>query len=124
MGKKVAFVGLGDVVAEGLGEELIGRGEVLLAVPEQHKGTVVERGSGRLGHQRGLTETRLARHEQHVAPLAPGDTLDGVGYRCRLRLAADHSYGWANGQTMSWGDPDVASALPSAVQAIERTLAE
>ena len=70
---------VGDVVAERLGEELVGGGEVLLAVPEQHAGPGVEGGPGRLGHERGLAQTGLARDEQDLAAFARGDPLGGVG---------------------------------------------
>ena len=70
MGEELVLGGVGDVVAEGFGEELVGGGEVLLAVPEQHAGPVVEGGPGRLGHQGGLAQTGLARDEQDLAPFA------------------------------------------------------
>ena len=37
---------MGDEVAEGFGEQLVRRGEVFLAVPEQHTGALVERRPG------------------------------------------------------------------------------
>ena len=68
--RSCVFGGVGDVVAEGLGEELVGGGEVLLAVAEQHAGPVVERGPGRLGHQGGLAQTGLTRDEEDLAAVA------------------------------------------------------
>lgn len=63
MGEDLVFGCVGDVVAECLGEELVGGGEVLLAVAEEDKGTVVERSSGRLGNQCRLPLAGLARDE-------------------------------------------------------------
>ena len=63
VGQQLVFGGMGDVVAERLGEELVGGGEVLFAVAEQHAGPVVESRPGRLGHQGGLAQTGLARDE-------------------------------------------------------------
>ena len=62
--------GVGDVVAERFGEELVRRGEILFAMPEQHARAVVERGAGRLGDERGLAQPGLARHEQDLAAFA------------------------------------------------------
>ena len=41
---------------------------------------------GRLGDERGLAQTGLARDEQHLASLAGGDPLDRVRHRRRSRL--------------------------------------
>ena len=92
VGDELVFGRVRDVVAEGLGEELVGRGEILLAVPEQHAGPAVEGRPGRLGDQRGLAQPGLARDEQHLAPLARGDPLGRVRHRRRLGLAADHTH--------------------------------
>ena len=84
VGEELVLGSVGDVVAEGFGEELVGGGEVLLAVAEQHTGPGVERGPGRLGHEGGLAQTGLTRDEQHLAPFAARHTLDGVGDRSHL----------------------------------------
>ena len=97
--QELVFRGVGDVVAEGFGKELVGGGEVLLAVTEQHAGTAVEGGPGRVGHQRGLAQTRLARDEQYLAPFALGDALDGIAYRLAISaFTPDHAHGGSNGQ--------------------------
>ena len=81
---------MGDVVTEGLGEELIRGGEVLFAVPEQHTRPAVERGP-RQPRPRGWScpdrphPTRAATSR----PSPVGDALDRVGHRRDLGLAAD-----------------------------------
>ena len=92
MGAGAVFGGVGDVVPERLGEELVRGGEVLLAVAEQHAGPVVEGGPGRLGHQRGLAETGLARDEHDLASFAAGHALYGIGDRLHLGLPPDHAH--------------------------------
>ena len=92
VGQELLLGSVGDVVPEGLGEELVRGGEVLLAVPEQHTGPCVEGGSGRLGHERGLAQTGFARDEEHLAPFAPGHPLDGVGHGLALGVASDHTH--------------------------------
>ena len=66
---------------EGFGEQLVRGGEVFLAVPEQHTGALVERDPGRLGEQRGLAETGLARHQEHLPALTRGDPLERIQRR-------------------------------------------
>ena len=99
MGDELVFGGVGDVMAERLGEELIRRGEILLAMPEQHARPGVERGAGRLGHQRGLAQTGLTRNEQRLASFATGDTLEGIRHRRHLGFAAHHTHRGAHAQT-------------------------
>jgi len=79
VGDKFSLAGVGDVVTEGFGEELIGRGEVLLAVTEQHAGAAVERGAGRFGHQRGLAQTGLTRDQQNLSAFPLRHALGGIG---------------------------------------------
>ena len=71
-GPGALFGGVGDVVPEGLGEQPVGGGQVLVAVTEQHAGPVVEGRPGRLGHQGRLTLAGLAGDEEDLAaqPLA------------------------------------------------------
>ena len=59
---------MGDIVAERLGDQLVGGGEVLLAVPEQHEGPLVEGGAGGLRHQGGLAQARFAGDQEDFAP--------------------------------------------------------
>ena len=80
---------MGDVVAEGLGEELVRGGQVLLAVAEQHAGALGEGRPGRLGHQGGLAQTRP--HPRRAAPRGPspaGTALGRIGDRRQLGLSA------------------------------------
>ena len=50
---------VGDVVAERLREQLVRGREILLAMPEQHTRTRLERHTSRLRNQRGLAQTGL-----------------------------------------------------------------
>ena len=90
--------GVAHVVAERLGEELIGGGKVLFTVPEQHTGTAVECGPGGFRDKRRLAQAGLTRDEEHLPPLAPGDSLGRVCNRLQLRLAPDNADGGADGQ--------------------------
>ena len=89
--------GVGDVVAQRLGEELIGRRQVLFAMPEQHTPIAVERGPGRLGHERGLAEAGLTRDEDHL-PDAAADTLERIQDRRRLGFPAHDTCGGAHAE--------------------------
>jgi hypothetical protein len=92
MRDKLIFRSVRDVMAERLAKELVRRREILLAMPEQHTRPRVERSAGRLRDQRGLTQTRLTRNQQHLASFAIGDTLERVRHRRRLGIAADNTY--------------------------------
>ena len=72
--------GVGDVVPERLGEELVRRGEVLFAMAEQHAGAVVEGGACGGGGDRRLPEPGLARDEEHLTAVAAADALRRVGH--------------------------------------------
>ena len=99
VGDELLLGGVGDEVAERLGEQLIGRREVLFAMPEQHARPAVERGPGRLGDQRGLAETGLTRDEEHLAAFALSDALERVQHRRRLGLPAHDPGRGTHGQT-------------------------
>ena len=99
MGDELLFGGVGDVVAERLGEELVRRGEILFAMPEQHARPAVERSPGRLGDQRGLAQTGLTRDEEHLAALATGDALERVRHRRHLGFPADDTRRGTHAQT-------------------------
>ena len=88
VGDELLLGGVGDEVAERFGEQLVRGGEVLLAVPEQHTGALVERDPGRLGDQRRLAETGLTRDEQHLPALARGDALERIQHRRQLGVPA------------------------------------
>ena len=109
MGEELVLGGVGDVVPERFGEELVGGGEVLLAVAEQHTRPGVESGPGRFGHQGGLAQAGLARDEHHLAPLARGHPLGGIGHRLHLGFASDHTHGGAHGQAGGSGTTVPAS---------------
>ena len=82
------FGGVGDVVPERLGEQLIRRREVFLAMPEQHTRPAIERRPRRVGDERGLAQTGLTRDEEHLASLARGDALERVRHRSPSRSRA------------------------------------
>src|ERR1700726_556202 len=90
---------MGDEVVEGLGEQLVRGGEILLAMPEEHAGPVVKGSPSSLGHESGLTQTGLTRDEKYLAPLASRGSLASVGNRLHLRFAPDYAESRTNGQT-------------------------
>ena len=111
-------------MAERLGEQLIGGGEVFFAVAEQHAGPIFERSAGRLGHQGGLAQTGLARDQEDLAAPAGRHPLEGLGDRRHLSLPAHHSDRGAHGQA-GWerdgGCASVASeALPDHLDGLNR----
>ena len=110
VGKELVLGSVGDVVADGFGEELVGGGQVLLAVAEQNTGPTVEGDPCCIGHERGLAQTGLARDEHHLAPLPRGDALVGIGDRRHLGLASDHAHGGAQGEAR--GERDGAGIGP------------
>ena len=59
---------VGHIVPERFGEELVGRGEVLLAVPEQHTRAVVEGGACGGGRDRRLPDPPRPRRESLHGP--------------------------------------------------------
>jgi hypothetical protein len=75
VGEEMFLWGVSDVLAKGLGEELIGGGKVLLAMAEQHARSVIERRSCRLGHQGGFAQTGLAGDDQNFTSFAIGHAL-------------------------------------------------
>ena len=99
VGDELVFGGVGDVMAERFGEELVRRGEILLAMPEQHARPGVEASAGRLGHQRGLAQTGLTRDEEHLASFAAGDALERIRHRRRLGFSTDDTRCGAHAQT-------------------------
>ena len=78
MGNELLFGGVRDVIPQSFGEQLIWRGEIFLAMPEQHTRAEIERGAGDLGDQRRLAETGFTRDEDDLASFATGDTLERV----------------------------------------------
>ena len=83
---------MGDVVPQRLGEQLVGRGQFLLAVPEQHRGTGRERGAGDLSRQRGLAQTCLAGDQHNLSPTVTRHPLVGVRTERDLGRPADHTH--------------------------------
>jgi len=79
--EKLLLVSVRDEMGERFGEELIRRCEILFAMPEQHAGPFGERSPGRLGHQRGLAQARLARYKQSLASFAVSDAFQGSSDR-------------------------------------------
>ena len=117
VGQELLLGSVGDVMPEGLGEKLVGSGEILLAVTEQHAGSCVEGRPSRLGHQRGLAQTSLARDEEHLAPLAPSNPLGGVGHGLHLGVASHNTSGGAHGKTTGQGHRGPLSVPRSGSQA-------
>ena len=83
MVQELLLGGVGDEVVQSLGEELVGGGEVLLAVTEEHTSPIVEGGAGRFGHQRGLAQPGLPGDEDISSPRSARHPL-----RRRRRLPA------------------------------------
>jgi hypothetical protein len=104
VGAELVLGRVGDVVTESLSEELIGGGEVLLTVTEQHAGAIVERVPSNLGDEGGLAQPGLAREEERLQPCSSGDTFEGVHDRGHLGAATDHPHGGAHGQTCGQWD--------------------
>ena len=72
---QLVFGRVRHVMTERLGEELVGRGEIFFAVPEQHARAGVERGARRFGDKCRLAEAGFTRDEQHFASIAGRDAL-------------------------------------------------
>jgi hypothetical protein len=115
---------MGDVVTEGLSEELIGVGEILLAVSEQHDCPSVEGGASRLGHEGGLAETGLSRDQENFASVALGDAFGCVGHRLHFRVTAHHSHARADSQAARERDGcpgvDFSQGLPDNLDGLDR----
>ena len=111
MGPELLIGGVGDEVTERLGEELVRDGEVLLAVTEQDKGSVLRYRPRRLTHERRLTQAGLTRDEHDLALSVSGHPLGRGGDRRHLVLPPHHPHRWACGQAArEWdGDPGFAS---------------
>ena len=103
MVEELLLTGVGHVVGERLAEELIRGGQVLLAVPEQHARTLIERGLRRSGQQRGLAHAGLSRDQQDLASLTTVDPFIGAGQLSDFVLAADHSHRGACAQAPGQG---------------------
>ena len=73
--------------------------------------------SGRLGHERGLAQTGLARDEEDLTPFATGHPLDGVGDGLDLGVASDDAHGGPHGQTTGRGIEVAVIGSPSGSQA-------
>ena len=116
VGEELVLGSVGDVVAERLGEELVGGGEVLLAVAEQHASPAVEGGPRRFGHQGGLAQTGLARDQEHLAPFARRDALGGVGHRLQSRTPGPPPHTGAHSQTAGSGTAPRIAAPPRGSQ--------
>ena len=104
VGEELFLGGVGDVVTERFGEELVRGGEVLLAVTEEHAGPVVERGPSRLGDQCRLAQAGLAGDEQRPPPLAAATRLTASADGRHLGLPTDHAHGGAHGQAAGQRD--------------------
>ena len=125
VGQELILGGVGDVVAERFGEQLVGSGEVLFAMAEQHAGPVVEGGSGRLGHQgASCPDPPRPRPAGPRGPPPAATRLTASVIVCHLGLAADHSDCGAHGQATQgagWTVRRVASeGLPNDLDGLDR----
>ena len=87
-----------DVVAERFGEELVGRGHVLLAVAEQDGSARAMRGTSGFGQEGRLPEPGFTAHEHDLSPFTVRDTFECCNEHCRLHVATNHSDRWPDGQ--------------------------
>ena len=99
VGGELFLGGVGDVVAECLGEQLVGGGEILLTVSEQHAGPGVEGRPCRLGHHGRLAQTRLARDQVDLTSPTCRHLFHGIGDRRHLGISAHHSDRRVHSQT-------------------------
>ena len=86
-------------MGKGLGEQLVGSGQILLAVAEQHAGPAVEGRPRRLGHHCRLAQARLARDEEDLASSARSNLFCRIGDRRHLGIPAHHTDRRVHGQT-------------------------
>ena len=115
VGEKPLFGCLGHVVAEGLGKELVGGGEVLFTMAEEDACSSVEARSCRFADQRGLSEARLTRDEKDLAAPARGHAFECTGDRRQLDLPANHAGGRARDEAPGEGNgpgPGIPERLP------------
>ena len=125
VGNQLILGGMGDVMPEGLGKELVGGGQVLIAVAEQHTGPSVEGSPGRFGHEGGLAQAGLARDEHHLAPFGPATRLAASAITCRLGFPPDHTNRGTPGQAGGNGIDGLASVdhsegLPQHLDGLDR----
>ena len=98
---------VGDVVVEGLGEELIGGGKVLFAVAEEDAGPAGKSGPRRLRHQGRLADAGLTGDQQDLAYPVAGDALGCVGNCLCLDFSSNESNCRPHGQTARERDGDL-----------------
>jgi hypothetical protein len=90
-GLEIVLTGLGDVMSDGLGEELIGGGQALFAVPEQDAGPFLGCATRALAQEGGLAETRFSGDEEDLTIFLRRRTLERGGDLVEFGLAADHA---------------------------------
>lgn len=124
MGEQLVLGGMGDAMAECLGEELIGIGQVLFTMAEENTGPTVERRACCLGHDGRLALASLARDEEDLAPIPLSDALGGVRHLRQLGLSAHHTHGGPHGETTWQGDRDsgvsISEWLPNDFDSLDR----
>jgi hypothetical protein len=80
---------VGQDVAQGLDEGLVGQAQVLIATPEEDDRTLAVGPAGHFGHQAGLAHARLATHEHQVGPALDGGRAPGLLEHLRLGRPVD-----------------------------------
>ena len=78
VGLELGGGGGGHVVAQGLGEGLVGQGQLLVAAPVEDPGAAGVGGPGHGGHQGGLARPRLPADQHPLAALHPGPLQGGL----------------------------------------------
>ena len=81
---------MSDEVPECLGEELIGRGEALFTVPEEHAGPAGQCGPAGLGNQCCLAQAGFAGDKHQLASLTRRHPLYRVRHQRHLDLPSNH----------------------------------
>ena len=122
MRDELGFGGVGDVVAERFGEELIRSGEILFAMPEQHARAVGERGAGPPRRRAWSCPDRLRPRRAHTSRPSPVATRfnPSASRRSRSRVrrrrtAGARPDGPATGPTRSASDASSGSHRTSTV---------
>ena len=92
VGEELILRGVGDVVPERLGEELVGSGQLLLAVAEEDHRPSLVCDPGCLGYEGGLAESGLTGDEHHFTSSAARHPLVGIGYRLGFSDTTDHTH--------------------------------
>ena len=91
MVEQLLFGGVGDVVPECLGKELVRRGEIFFAMAEEDTGSRIECDSTRFGGERRLALPRLACDQNNYASITVCRTFHGAGNCFYLLFTANET---------------------------------